>query len=117
MPSIWVRRVPEVEVEIAGRSYRLGCGDGEESHLRSLARRIDGEAARLIGAMGQLSEGRLMLMCALLMADKLSEVEQKAADLPDPGGVREAALAHQLTTLAERLEALIDRIERPGAGV
>ncbi|HET7410261.1 MAG TPA: cell division protein ZapA, partial [Paracoccaceae bacterium] len=70
--------MPEVVVDVGGRSYRLGCGEGEEQHLRALAARVDGEAANL-GEMRQLPEGRLMLMSAIMLADRLSEAEQAAA--------------------------------------
>ena len=116
--------MPEVTVEVAGRSYRLGCGEGEEAHLTALAARVDGEAARL-GGMGQLPEGRLMLMSALMLADRLSEAEQAAAaaearaaeaareaERPDAfGPEREAEIAASLEALAARIESLAERID------
>ena len=36
--------MPEVTVDIAGRSYRLGCGADEEEHLTGLAAKLDAEA-------------------------------------------------------------------------
>lgn len=115
--------MPEVTVEVAGKSYRLGCGEGEEQHLLALAARVDGEAARLGGSLGQVSEGRLMLMSALMLADRLSETEaalqaaerraakgqQEARDLL--GGEHESAMASSIDSLAERVESLADRIE------
>jgi len=38
----------EVTVEVAGRAYRLGCGEGEEEHLSGLAALIDAEAKALV---------------------------------------------------------------------
>ena len=72
--------MPEVSIEVAGRVYRVGCGEGEEGHLIKLAELIDTEATRLTRKMGQMTEGRLMLMSALMLADKLAE---------DGGGVDE----------------------------
>jgi cell division protein ZapA len=121
--------MPEVTVEVAGRSYRLGCGEGEEQHLLALAARIDGEAARLGKSLGQMGEGRLLLMSALMLADRLSETEAalqaaerratraeqtvEAAAAPDPLGSDQAPeLAASLDAIAQRIESLAGRIER-----
>lgn len=115
--------MPEVMVEVAGRSYRLGCGEGEEQHLMALAARVDGEAARLGGSPGQMNEGRLMLMSALMLADRLSETEaalqaaerrvakaeQERRDLF--GGTEQSEIAESIDALAERIESLAERIE------
>jgi cell division protein ZapA len=115
--------MPEVSVEVAGRSYRLGCGEGEEHHLLALAARVDGEAARLGTSLGQMNEARLMLMSALMLADRLSETEaalqaaeRRAAkaerDARELSGVeQERETAASIEALADRVEALADRIE------
>jgi len=69
----------EVTVDIAGRSYRLGCGPDEEEHLTSLASMLDGEARGLLRQFGQMSEGRLLLMTALMIADRLFDAEDKTS--------------------------------------
>ena len=117
--------MPEVTVEVGGRSYRLGCGEGEETHLKALAARVDGEAARL-GGLGQLPEPRLMLMSALMLADRLTEAEQAAAAAErraaealrkteeragQSDSEREAEIAASLEALAQRIEALAQRVD------
>ena len=67
----------EVTVDVAGRSYRLGCGADEEEHLTGLAVMLDTEARGLLSKFGQMSEGRLLLMTALMIADRLAEAEDK----------------------------------------
>ena len=67
----------EVTVDVAGRSYRLGCGADEEEHLTGLAVMPDTEARGLLSKFGQMSEGRLLLMTALMIADRLAEAEDK----------------------------------------
>ena len=114
----------EVSVDIAGRSYRLGCGEGEEEHLANLATMINGDARALSRQFGQMSEGRLMLMTALMIADRLSEAENIAYDLEDrlskaekmvdrrgrPDDLfmaeREAEMAQRVNELAEQVESL-----------
>lgn len=115
--------MPEVTVEIGGRSYRLGCGEGEERHLTRLAARIDSEVATL-SASGNLPEGRLMLMAALMLADRLNETEQEAdaagrraaeaerqvARAGTMAPAREGEIAASLDMLAARLDRLAGQI-------
>ncbi len=109
--------MPEVTVEIAGRSYRLGCGEGEEEHLAGLADLIDTEARALQRQFGNMQEARLFLMTSLLVADRLSDAEHKLQELEGrlaelektAGGnglaaEREEELARKVTSLAERIE-------------
>ena len=111
--------MPEVTVEIAGRSYRIGCGEGEEEHLAGLADLIDTEARALQRQFGNMQEARLFLMTALLVADRLSDAEQKTKELEDrlaelgegSGGnglapEREEELSRKVTSLAERIEKM-----------
>ena len=117
--------MPEVTVDVAGRSYRLGCGEGEEQHLLALAARVDGEAARLGQSLGQMGEGRLLVMSALMLADRLSETEAAlqaaerrvaAAEQSTRASAmvtrddQEAAIAASLDALSDRIESLAGRI-------
>ena len=70
--------MPEVTVDVAGRSYRLGCGADEEEHLTGLAEMLDAEARGLLRQFGQMSEGRLLMMTALMVADRLGEAKDQA---------------------------------------
>ncbi|TVQ58016.1 MAG: cell division protein ZapA [Rhodobacteraceae bacterium] len=90
----------DVTVTIAGRPYRLACDDGQEAHLAGLARRIDAEARAIAAKATAVDEPRLMLMAALILADRLHDAEAALAE----GGVAPAE--------AEALHAAIDRIER-----
>lgn len=116
--------MPEVNVEIAKRSYRLGCADGEEQRLASLAHRLDREATRIAGQMGQVNEGRLLVMSALMFADKLAEAEEAVtaaearaaaaearANGAGIGAEREAEIVANLDALSERIETLVGRIQ------
>lgn len=118
----------EVTVDVGGRSYRLACENGEEEHLGALCARIDAEARRLMRGMGQMSEGRLMLMSALMVADRLHDAEKeitalgrKLAEtkrLAEARGApedlfskeREAKLGAEIAALAARLEALAEAV-------
>ncbi|MEM9060732.1 MAG: cell division protein ZapA [Pseudomonadota bacterium] len=121
--------MPEVSVEVAGRSYRVGCGDGEEARVAELGKRIDREAMDLSSQMGAVSETRLLLMTSLMLADKLAETEDAlrgaevragqaeaaASAKPSQSGMnpdREAQIAANLDALSDRIEVLVGRIRQ-----
>lgn len=61
----------QVTLTINGRSYRLGCGEGEQDRLKELARHIGKKVDALVAEFGQAGEARLLLMAAILVADEL----------------------------------------------
>ncbi len=115
----------EVTVDVAGRSYRLGCGPDEEEHLTGLATKLDAEARALVRQFGQMSEGRLLLMTALMIADCLAEAEDKtyqaeqllaqseklADSRAEPADMFDPEREEQLTS---RINALVAQIESMG---
>ena len=127
--------MPEVSIEIAGKQYRVGCGDGEEARVAELGARIDAEASVLAKQMGQISDSRLMLMSALMLADKLTDTEEALGDAvtraseaetaakaeaSEPAPVpaeaamdaeREALIADNLDQLSARIETLVGRMQ------
>ncbi len=61
----------QVTIEVNGRPYQVGCEDGQEAHLLELVRLFDRQVRAVSQDMGQLTETRLFLMAALLLADEL----------------------------------------------
>ncbi len=70
-----------VAVTIAGRVYRMACGEGEESHLEDLGRMLDEKINELRGAFGEIGDQRLIVMAAITLADEKSEHERRIAAL------------------------------------
>jgi len=106
----------DVDVEVAGRRYRLSCRDGEEDHLRALVRMVDGKAIELTAALGEMTEPRTLLLSALLLADELNDLRGAAAvarNEPAPAEV-DPAYAVAIERIAERVERLADQLERTG---
>src|SRR5919206_454031 len=62
--------MPQVTVMIAGRSYRMACGEGEEAHLEGLAALYDGKIQEMREAFGEIGDMRLHVMAALTLADE-----------------------------------------------
>ena len=83
--------MPEVNVEIDGRKYRMACEEGQEAHLLGLAERFNRSIDGLKGAFGEIGDNRLTVMAGIAVLDELAEAERRIAPLqaghrrPDPG--------------------------------
>ena len=119
--------MPQVTVTIARRTYRMACGEGEESHLERLAALYDGKIQELRGAFGEIGDMRLHVMAAVMLADdftetrrKLEAIESEVASLraqaaagEERASAREAQLADALTKTAERIERVAKSLNTP----
>lgn len=99
-----------VTVDICNRRYTIACAEGEEVHIKMLARTIDGKLAQLPNMASQ-SEPRTLLFAALLLADELHEVRNKGANAAAPA----LDIAEPLEKMADRLECLASQLEAAGA--
>ena len=97
----------EIELSIAGRSYRVACRDGEEATLTAAAVLVDGKSREALSGLGVLSESRQLLFASLLLADQLIE---KRAD--DPVAAPDPAITARVLRLAERLEGIAETLEK-----
>lgn len=61
--------MPLVNVMVNSRAYTIACDDGEEEHLRELAKHVDSKVRELLETVGQVGDSRLLLMAALLITD------------------------------------------------
>jgi cell division protein ZapA len=110
--------VANVIVTVADRPYTMQCPDGEEDHLRDLARLLDTEVLRIKQSVGSIGDIRLLVMSGLMVADRLSEAIRKIEDLEDQvNGLRESRNLAQTqmktleTNLTEQLEKAAGRLE------
>lgn len=104
----------KVSLTINGRSYEIACDDGQEDHLRTLGGELDRRVGELARQIGQVGDSRLLVMAGLLVADELSQARLKTAE----GGARAAeaetaAMADAVARLADRIDAIAARLERP----
>lgn len=106
----------QITVSIHDHQYTLACRDGEEERLAGLASYVDGKARSLVTKLGQVSEARLLLMAALLIADELQDVHDQAADggqagampLSQAGG--NAGMLVDNQDMAARIDAVTERL-------
>ena len=116
----------QVNVTINGRQFRMACEDGEEGHLRELAKGLDDRITALRGQFGEIGDARLTVMAALMVADELSEtakkirrLEQELAALQDArvaaadrAQATQAALIAAFSSAAERIESMAKRLNQ-----
>jgi cell division protein ZapA len=69
--------VPEVNVEINGRKYRMACEEGQQQHLIGLAERLNSHVEALKGAVGEIGDNRLTVMAGIAVVDELAEAEKR----------------------------------------
>lgn len=112
-----------VQFSIGHKDYELTCQPGEEKLLRRAAGMLDTEASAILDQAGRMPEARLLLLAALMLADRMATLEDRAAtterelqrlksnpvkvEVPViPGEVLDnlAELAARAESLAERLE-------------
>ncbi len=120
----------QVTVTIAGRSYRMACGDGDEPRLERLAAEFDGRIDELRGAFGEIGDMRLHVMAAITLEDEMHEMRKRMAAMEaELGELRrfasagdertqaiEAKLAGSVQRAAERIEQLARSLNAPGQG-
>lgn len=99
----------QVALQINGRNYDITCEDGQEDHLREVGAYFDSRVRELAGAVGQVGEGRLLVIAGLLVADELFDAKDKLRRLsaPDSGEAAET-----IAEAAARIDALAQTLER-----
>ncbi|WP_339948660.1 cell division protein ZapA [uncultured Albimonas sp.] len=85
----------DLDIAIAGRSYRVACADGEEENLTEAARLVAAEAESLREQFGTrfaaLPETRMLLMASLMLGDRFrAHLAEEASAL---SGLSEAPAA------------------------
>ena len=96
----------EVTLSVGGYSYKVACRDGEEDHLYRLGELVDAKSKEAQAAVGNAGEVRALLFASLLFADEAIEGRPPAPEPAQPTFDTSA-----LDTIAERVEALAERLE------
>lgn len=96
--------MPEVNVEINGRKYRMACEEGQEPHLLGLAERFNRHIDAFKGDFGEIGDNRLTVMAGIAVLDELVDAERRIALLKDD--------VANLTTAGEALTQEAEQLER-----
>jgi cell division protein ZapA len=129
--------MPDMTIEIGGKSFTVACQEGEEGFLTSAAALLDREAQVLLGSGARLTQDRMLLMAGLMLADKTISAEEELRELdrrlakqdqlvaelearPSPSAevrevIKEVEVVKQVEVIPdaalERLDALAERAE------
>lgn len=110
--------MPGLKITIGNREFEVACQPGEEEFLTSAAGLLDEQAQMFAGQFGRIPESRLLLMSGLMLADKITEAQERIKVLEaEVGDLRARASTHtvpesltlQLDSLAEKAEALAEK--------
>jgi cell division protein ZapA len=99
--------MPEVQIEIGGRTFEVACQAGEEHYLQSAAKMLDEEASVLAAQIGRIPEPRMLLMAGLMLADKTAGLQDKLREAQDKLAEKDAELDQMRnapTPEAQRIE-------------
>ena len=99
----------QVTIKINGYAYVVGCEDGQEAHLQSMAAAIERRIDQIKALGGQSGEARLLVLAGLLMADELHDLHQTKGG--PAGGLRQSSPDPELRALAERAEHIAAALE------
>jgi cell division protein ZapA len=120
----------QINVTINGRQFRMACEDGQEEHLTTLARELDGRIEGLRAKFGEIGDTRLTVMAALTIADELGEmgtrvnrleeelmaVQEAQVAVTDRHKAAQAAVAASLSAAAERIESVTKKLNAAVGG-
>ncbi|AYO80983.1 cell division protein ZapA [Methylobacterium brachiatum] len=122
--------MPQINVTIDGKLYRMACGAGEEEHLTGLAESLGTRIGEMRKSFGEIGDMRLQVMAALTIADELAELRarhaaleaetaelRKAAEAAERNRAEDAARAADgIGCAAERIGQLADALGGSGVG-
>jgi cell division protein ZapA len=121
--------MPEVNVDINGRKYRMACEEGQEEHLLGLAGQFNRYIDAFKGDFGEIGDNRLTVMAGIAILDELAEANRKIGELQqDVASLTRAgeAISHEaeeleqkfakrLNDAARKIEAIAQAIDETGA--
>jgi cell division protein ZapA len=124
----------QVTITIDNKQYRMACDEGQEEHLMEMGQKFDRYVAYLKGSFGEIGDQRLTIMASIMVMDELTELQKRVKGMEseivtlrktrDDALVKadknDAALTGALSSLAQRMETLAERLAvkkaaQPGA--
>ncbi len=104
----------QIEVQIMGQSYLLGCPDGGESQLRDAVERVDAAMCKIRDAGKVKARDRIAVLASLNLAFDLAA--QQAAATAAPAAVPAATAAAETGEADPKAAQLIQRLDQALAG-
>lgn len=102
----------QLEVQIMGQSYILGCPDGGDARLLAAVERVDSAMCKIREAGKVRARDRIAVLAALNLAFDLSDQQmQKSAPATDTLAV-DAVNSAKATALIKRLDTALNHDDR-----
>ncbi len=102
----------QIEVQIMGQSYRLGCPEGGEARLREAVDKVDAAMCRIRDAGKVKARDRIAVLAALNLAFDLTDRAAPAEGAPSlaPAAAAPAPVDLQAQERVNQLVARIDQV-------
>ena len=109
----------ELEISIGGRIFSVACDNEEQEKVKEAAALINEEADSIQSQLGRLPESKMLLLSALMIADRLVDVEtelkvfkEKSEDLSDIKNKNQELEQHRdaLQVDYQKLESLVEKM-------
>ena len=101
----------QLTLEVNGKPYAVGCEDGQEAHVRSLAEIIDARVREIAPDAGAMGETRLILLGALMLADEVGGLKGRLAGALARADLAERTLEQSEEKVVAALDAAAQKIE------
>ena len=109
----------ELEISIGGRIFSVACDNEEQEKVKEAAALINEEADSIQSQLGRLPESKMLLLSALMIADRLVDVEteskvfkEKSEELSDLKNKNQELEQHRnaLQSDYQKLESLVEKM-------
>ena len=109
----------ELEISIGGRIFSVACDNEEQEKVKEAAALINEEADSIQSQLGRLPESKMLLLSALMIADRLVDVEteskvfkEKSEDFVDLKNKNRELERHRniLQSDYQKLEILVEKM-------
>ena len=109
----------ELEISIGGRIFSVACDNEEQEKVKEAAALINEEADSIQSQLGRLPESKMLLLSALMIADRLADVEteskvfkEKSEDLSDLKNKNQELEQHRnaLQSDYQKLESFVEKM-------
>lgn len=106
-----------VTIRVNGNPYQMGCDKGQEAEIEALGRVVDKTVTDIVQSAGQIGETRLLVMAALLLAEK-SAASGASDEAAQPSGAGHSEAGETVSDAQiERLEKLAQSISALAASM
>jgi len=88
--------MPEVLVNINGRTHSITCAKGEEERVNHLSSLIGKEVSEIVERVGQVGDIKLMLLAAITILDRNQDLIDGATDEVEKSAIEIEKIIKQL---------------------